>query len=86
MVKTLVKPVNDYLVGTNNDAVMEKFMTRMLPSMQFGGTSKGRVIQRVAEVEDGETVWKTLSQNSNDWNPRSLYNKDHRSEVHIECR
>ena len=35
MVKTLAKPIYNWVINTDNDPVMEKFTNRMLPEMQF---------------------------------------------------
>ena len=35
MLKTIAKPVYNWVIGTDNDKVMEKFTKRMLPETQF---------------------------------------------------
>ena len=37
MLKTIVKPVYNWVIGTDNDKVMEKFTKIMLPETQFRG-------------------------------------------------
>ena len=37
MVKTIAKPIFNWVISTNNDAVMEKFTNRMLPETQYRG-------------------------------------------------
>ena len=35
MLKTIAKPVYNWVIGTDNDDVMKRFTTRMLPETQF---------------------------------------------------
>ena len=35
LLKTIAKPVYNWVIGTDNDDVMKRFTTRMLPETQF---------------------------------------------------
>ena len=37
MLKTIAKQVYDWVIGTDNDDIMKRFTTRMLPETQFWG-------------------------------------------------
>ena len=39
MVKTIAKPIYNWMISTDNDPVMEKFTNRMLPKTQFRGNN-----------------------------------------------
>ena len=63
MLKTIAKPVYNWVIGTDNDDVMKRFTTTILPVKQFHGHTEQYKITSHAEEGDGATVWTTLSQN-----------------------
>ena len=64
ILKIIAKPVYNWVIGTNNDKVMENFTKRMLPKTQFQGHHEKYKIKSHAEEGDSAAVWTTLSQNS----------------------
>ena len=85
MVKTIGKPVYNWVIGTDNGKVMEKFTKRMLPEIQFQGHYEEYKIKSHAEEGDGAAIWTTLSQNSLKWNPEQNFEDDN-NKIHIQCR
>ena len=71
MVKTLVQPVYRYLIGTNNDLIIECFTARMLSETDFKGSSEGYMISNVMQ-------WNPRKNYKND--------PEHSSDIHIECK
>ena len=61
MLKTIMKPVYNWVIGTDNDKVMEKFTKRMLPDTQFQEHYEEYKIKSNAEEVDNAAVWTTLS-------------------------
>ena len=61
MFKTLVKPIYNWVINTDNDLVMEKFTNRMLPVTQFRGNHDEHKISSHAQQGDGTTVWQAMS-------------------------
>ena len=85
MLKTIAKPVYNWVIGTDNDKVMEKFTKRMLPETQFWGHHEEYKIKSHVEEEDRAAVWTTLSQDSLKWNPEQNFEDDD-NKIHIQCR
>ena len=85
MVKTITKPIYNWMISTDNDPVMEKFTNRMLPETQFRGHHDEHKISSHAQQGDGATVWQTMSRKSMAWNPEQNFeNSDNK--VHFQCR
>ena len=59
MVKTIAKPIFNWVISTDNDAVMEKFTNRMLPETQYRGHHDKLAIASHARQGNGEEVWRT---------------------------
>ena len=76
MLKTIAKPVYNWVIETNNDKVMEKFTKRMLPETPFPGHHEEYKIKYHAEEGDRTAMWMTLSQNSLKWNPEQNFEDD----------
>ena len=76
MVKTLAKPIYNWVINTDNDPVIEKFTNRMLPETQFRGHNEEHKISSRAQQGDGATVWQTMSKNLLRWNPEQYFNED----------
>ena len=85
MLKTIAKPVYNWVIGTDNDEVMKKFTKRMLPETQFRGHHKEYQIASHADEGDGAAVWTTLSQNSVKWDPEQHF-VDSSNIIHLQCR
>ena len=68
MVKTIAKPIYNWMISTDNDPVMEKFTNCMLPETQFRGHHDEHKISSHAQQGDGATVWQAMSRNSLMWN------------------
>ena len=51
MLKTIAKPVYNWVIGTDNDKLMEKFTKRMLPETQFRGHHEEYKIKSHAEEQ-----------------------------------
>ena len=85
MLKTIAKPVYNWVIGTDNDEVMKKFTTWMLPETQFRGHPEEYKIASHADEGDGAAVWTTLSQNSLKWDPEQNF-EDSSNIVHLQCR
>ena len=85
MLKTIAKPVYNWVIGTDNDEVMKKFTKRMLPETQFRGHHEEYQIASHADEGDGAAVWTTLSQNSLQWDPKQHF-EDSSNIVHLQCR
>ena len=64
MVKTLAKPIYNWVINTDNDPVMEKFTNRMLPPTQFRGHHDEHKISSHAQQGDGAAVWQAKSKNT----------------------
>ena len=73
MVKTIAKPIYNWVISTDNDPVMEKFTNHMLPETQFRGHHDEHKISSHAQQGDGATVWQTMSRNSMMWNPEQNF-------------
>ena len=56
MVKTIAKPIYNWMISTDNDPVMEKFTNHMLPETQFRGHHDEHKISSHAQQGDGATV------------------------------
>ena len=85
MVKTLAKPIYNWVISTDNDPVMEKVTNRMLPEIQFRGHHDKYKISSHAQQGDGATVWQTMSKNSMRWNPEQNFGDD-KNNIHLQCR
>ena len=85
MVKTLAKPIYNWVISTDNDPVMEKFTNCMLPETQFRGHHDEHKILSHAQQGDGATVWQTMSKNSMRWNPEQNFGDD-KNNIHLQCR
>ena len=85
MVKTLTKPIYNWVISTDNDPVMEKFTNCMLPETQFRGHHDEHKILSHAQQGDGAIVWQTMSRNSMRWNPEQNFGND-KNNVHLQCR
>ena len=64
MVKTITKPIYNWMISTDNDPVMEKFTNRILPETQFRGHHDEHKISSHAQQGDAATVWQTMSRKS----------------------
>ena len=85
MVKTITKPIYNWMISTDNDPVMEKFTNRILPETQFRGHHDEHKISSHAQQGDAATVWQTMSRKSMAWNPEQTFeNSD--SKIHFQCR
>ena len=73
MVKTIAKPIYNWMISTDNDPVMEKFTNWMLPETQFRGHHDEHKISSHAQQGDGATVWQTMSRKSMAWNPEQNF-------------
>ena len=85
MVKTLAKPIYNWVINTDNDPVMEKFTNRMLPETQFRGHHDEHKISSHAQQGDGAAVWQAMSKKTFKWNPEQNFGDDN-NEIHIQCR
>ena len=85
MVKTLAKPIYNWVINTDNDPVMEKFTNHMLPETQFRGHHDEHKISSHAQQGDGAMVWQTMSKNSMRWNPEQNFGDD-KNNIHLQCR
>ena len=56
MVKTIAKPIYNWMISTDNDPVMEKFTNWMLPETKFRGHHDEDKISSHAQQGDGATV------------------------------
>ena len=56
MVKTIAKPIYNWVINTDNDAVMEKFTYQMLPETQYRGHHDELAISAHARQGNGEEV------------------------------
>ena len=84
MVKTIAKPIYNWIINTDNDPVMEKFTNHMLPETQFRGHHDKHKILSLAKQGDGATVWQAMSRKSMMWNPEQNFGDD-KNNVHIQC-
>ena len=73
MVKTIAKPIYNWMISTDNDPVMEKFTNRILPETQFRGHHDEHKISSHAQLGDAATVWQTMSRKSMAWNPEQNF-------------
>ena len=64
MVKTLAKPIYNWVINTDNDPVMEKFTNRMLPETQFQGHHDEHKISSHAQQGHSATVWQAMSKHT----------------------
>ena len=85
MVKTIAKPIYNWMISTDNDPVMEKFTNQMLPETQFRGHHDEHKILSHAQNGDGATVWQTMSRKSMKWNPEQNFENDE-NKIHFQCR
>ena len=85
MVKTIAKPIYNWMISTDNDPVMEKFTNRMLRETQFRGYHDKHKILSNAQQGDGATVWQTMSRNSMMWNPEQNFGNE-KNNIHLQCR
>ena len=85
MVKTLAKPIYNWVISTDNDPVMEKFTNCMLPETQFRGHHDKHKILSHAQQGDGATVWQTMIRNTMMWNPEQNFGNN-KNNVHLQCR
>ena len=56
IIKTIAKPIFNWVISTDNDAVMEKFTNRMLPKTQYRGHQDELAITTHTRQENGEEV------------------------------
>ena len=61
MVKTIAKPIYNWMISTDNDPVMEKFTNRMLPETQFRGHHDEHKISSHAQQGDEVAMWQAIS-------------------------
>ena len=85
ILKTIAKPVYNWVIGTDNDDFMKRFTMRILPEAQFCGHPDQYRIASHAEEGDGATVWTTLSKNSQKWNPEQNF-EDDSNNIHPQSR
>ena len=85
MVKTIAKPIYNWMTSTDNDPVMEKFTNRMLPETQFRGHHDEHKISSDAQQGDEATVWQTMSRKSMAWNPEQNF-RNGDNNIHLQCR
>ena len=85
MVKTLAKPIYNWVIHMDNDPVMEKFTNRMLPETQFRGHHDEHKISSHAQQGDGAAVWQAMSKKTFKWNPEQNFGDDN-NDIHIQCR
>ena len=85
MLKTITKPVYNWVIGTHNDDAMKQFITRMLLETKFRGHPEQYKIASHTQEGDGAAVWTTLSQNSLKWNLEQNF-EDDSNKIHIQCR
>ena len=85
MVKTIAKLIYNWVINTDNDAVMEKFTNWMLPETQYRGHHDELAISAHARQGNGEEVWRTMSKRSIRWNPEQNF-EDDKNQVHLQCR
>ena len=85
MVKTISKPIYNWVINTDNDAVMEKFTNRMLPKTQYRGHHDELAIASHAKQGNGEEVWRTMSRQTMRWNPEQNFEVD-KDQIHLPCR
>ena len=85
ILKTIAKPVYNWVIGTDNNDVMHRFTSRMLPETHFRGHPEEYRIVSHAQDRDGAAVWTILSQNSLIWNLEQNF-KDDPNTIHVQCR
>ena len=85
MVKTIAKPIYNWMISTDNDPVMEKFTNRILPETQFRGHHDEHKISSHAQQGDAATVWHTMSRKSMAWNPEQNFGNGENN-IHFQCR
>ena len=85
MVKTLAKPIYNWVISTDNDPVMEKFTNCMLPEIQIRGHHDEHKILSHAQQGDGAMVQQTMSKNSLRQNPEQNFDDD-KNNIHLQCR
>ena len=61
MVKTIYILIYNWVINTDNDAVMEKFTNQRLPETQYRGHHDELAISAHARQGNGEEVWRTMS-------------------------
>ena len=61
IIKTFAKPVYNWVIGTDNDDVVQLFTTRMLPETKFRRHPEEYKISNHTQNGDGAAVWTTLS-------------------------
>ena len=86
MLKTIAKPVYNWVSGTDNDKVMEKFTKRMLPETQFRGHHEEYKIKSHTENGDDAAVQTTLSQNALKRNPEQNIEDNNDNKIHVQCQ
>ena len=85
MVQTIAKPIYNWVINTDNDAVMEKFTNHMLPETQYRGHHDKLAIASHARQGNGEEVWRTMSGQTMRWNPEQNF-EDDKDQIHLQCR
>ena len=85
IVKTLAKPIYNWVIHTDNDPVMEKFTNRMLPETQFRGHHDEHKILSHAQQGNGAAVWQAMSKKTFQWNPKQNFGDDN-NDIHVQCR
>ena len=76
MVKTIAKPIYNWVINTDNDPVMQKFTNYILPGTQYRGHHDEHTMAAHARQGEGEEVWRTISKRSMRWNPEQYFDED----------
>ena len=61
MVKTIAKPIYNWVINTDNDPVMQKFTNCILPETQYRGHHDEQTISAHTQQGEGAEVWRTMS-------------------------
>ena len=85
MVKTIAKPIYNWVINTDNDPVMQKFTNHILPETQYRGHHNEHTLSAHARQGEGEEVLKTMSKRSIIWNPEQHFDED-KNQIHLQCR
>ena len=85
MVKTIAKPIYNWVINTDNDAVMEKFTNWMLPETQYRGHYDELAISAHARQGNGEEVWRAMSKQTMRWNQEQNF-EDDKNQIHLLFR
>ena len=82
MVKTIAKPIYNWVINTDNDAVMEKFTNCMLPETQYRGHHDELAIAANVRQGNEKEVWRTMSRQTMRWNPEQNF-EDDKDQIHL---